>query len=227
MTAKRWACARCGTKNVGTAGSCASCGVLRGSVVVSSPPVAQVTGGTPLVDTGRPPKADTGGPPDSLPFLPVELTWPFQVFFYTRARLRERGGRVARRAILATAVGSPLVVGMIALAMAAGQEALFLPIGLLGPLLLGVVAGITIPGVAGWVFAMIGSALGGVVVGVGLWLGAASGQLELGSDGPVGPLEALAYVAVMALLVPVLMGAQLGIGVVIGSGLDAIRSHRV
>jgi len=159
--------------------------------------------------------------------LPVELTWPYQVFVYTRARLRERGGRAARRAILATAVGSPIVVGMLALAMATGLEALFLPIGFLGPLLLGVVAGITIPGVAGWVCAIIGSALGGIVVGVGLWLGVASGQLNPGPNGPVGPLEALVYVALMALLVPVLTGAQVGVGVVIGSALDAIRAHPV
>jgi len=100
-------------RNVGTVGSCASCGFLRGSVVVPSPPVGKVTGGAP--------PAVTGGPPDSLPDLPVELTGPYQVFFYTRARLRERGGRAARRAILATAVGSPLVVGMLAWAMATGQ----------------------------------------------------------------------------------------------------------
>jgi hypothetical protein len=219
MTGERWACARCGMKNVGTVGSCASCGLLRGSVVVSSPPAGEVKGGAP--------PADTRGLPDSLPDFPVELTGPYQVFLYTRARLRERGGRAARRAILATAVGSPLVVGMLAWAMATEQEPLFLPIGLLGPLLLGVVAGIAIPGVAGWVFAIIGSALGGIVVGVGLWLGVASGRLDLGSDGPVGPFEALVYVALMALLVPVLMGAQFGVGVVIGSALAAIRARRV
>lgn len=227
MTAKRWTCARCGKKNAGSVGSCVSCGVLRGAVVVSPRADGQVTGGAPLAGTGRPAEADTEGPPGSFPFLPVEWTWPYQVFFYTRARLRERGGRAARRAILATAVGSTLIVGMIALIMATGQEALFLPIGLVGPLLLGVVASMTIPGVAGWVFAMIGSALGGVVVGAGLWLGVASGQLDLGSDAPVGPLEAVVYVALMALLVPILMGAQLGVGVVIGSGLGAIRAHRV
>jgi hypothetical protein len=33
MPTGRWACARCGTPNVGTVGSCASCGLLRGSVV--------------------------------------------------------------------------------------------------------------------------------------------------------------------------------------------------
>lgn len=219
MTAERWACARCGTKNVGTVGSCASCGLLRGSVVVPSSPASQVSGGTP--------PADTGGLPDWLPDLPDELLWPFQVFFYTTARLRQRGGRAARRAVLATAVGSPLVVGMLAGAMATGQEALFLPIGLLGPLLLGVMAGIAIPGVAGWVFAIIGSALGGLVVGLGLLLGVASGQLDMGSEGPVGPLEALVYVVLMALLVPALMGAQLGVGVIIGSALAAIHARRV
>ena len=102
---------------------------------------------------------------------------------------------------------------------------LFLPIGILGPLLLGVVAGIVIPGVAGWVFAVIGAALGGLVVGAGLWLGGASGSVDMGQGGPVGPLEALAYVAVMALLVPILMGAQLGVGVVIGGGLAAVRAR--
>lgn len=219
MARERWVCARCGTKNVGTVGSCASCGLLRGSVVVPSPPASQVPGGAP--------RADTGDLPGALADLPFGLTWPYQVIFYTRARLRQRGGRAARRAILATAVGSPLVVGMLAWAMATGQEALFLPIGLLGPLLLGVVAGITITGVAGWVFAIIGSALGGIVVGVGLWLGVASGQLDMGSDGHAGPLEALWYVALLALLVPVLMGAQLGVGVVIGSALAAIRARRV
>jgi len=72
-------------------------------------------------------------------------------------------------------------------------------------------------------FAMIGSAVGGLVVGVGLWLGVASGRMDVGSGGPAGPLEALVYVALMALLVPILMGAQLGVGVVIGSGLATIR----
>jgi hypothetical protein len=153
------------------------------------------------------------------------LMAPFLVIRYTRARLRERGGRAARRAVLATAVGTPLVVTMLAWATASGQEALFLPIGILGPLLLGVVAGIAIPGVAGWTFAVIGSALGGLVVGVGRWLGVASGRMDMGSGGPVGPLEALVYVALVALLVPILMGAQIGVGVVIGSSLAAIRGR--
>jgi hypothetical protein len=47
----------------------------------------------------------------------------------------------------------------------------------------------------------------------------------VGQGGPVGPLEALVYVAGMALLVAILMGAQLGVGVVIGSGLAAIRAR--
>ena len=217
MPAEHWACARCGAKNVGTVGSCASCGLLRGSVVVPLPSASQASGGAL--------PADTGDLPDLLPDLPDELTWPYQVFFYTRARLRQRGGRAARRAILTTAVGSPLVVGMLAGAMATGQEALFLPIGLLGPLLLGVVAGIAIPGVAGWIFGIIGAALGGFVVGVGLWLGFAIGRMDVGSGAPTGPLEALVYVALMALLVPILMGAQLGVGVVIGSALAAIRAR--
>lgn len=218
MTAKRWACAHCGANNAGSVGSCASCGLLRGSVVVPLPPIGRVTSAAPT--------ADTAGLPDSLPFLPAGPAGLYQVVFYTRARLRERGGRAARRATLVTAVGSLLVVGMLALTVATGAEALFLPIGLLGPVLLGVVAGITIPGVAGWVFAIIGSALGGIIVGVGLWLGVASGRLDLGSDAPLGPLEALVYIALMALLVPVLTGAQLGVGVVIGSALDAIRARR-
>jgi hypothetical protein len=128
-------------------------------------------------------------------------------------------------AVLVTAIGSPLVVTMLAWTATSGQEVLFLPIGILGPLLLGVVAGIVIPGVAGWVFAVIGAALGGLVVGAGLWLGVASGSVDMGQGGPVGPLEALAYVAVMALLVAILTGAQLGVGVVIGSGLAAIRAR--
>ena len=222
MPGERWVCARCGTKNVSTVGSCASCGLLRGSVVVPLPPAGPIPGDARSTEMSEAELPDTSALPHAF-----GLTWPYQVVFYTRARLHERGGRAARRAILATAIGSPLVVTMLAWTATNGQEALFLPVGLLGPLLLGVVAGIAIPGVAGWTFAIIGSALGGLVVGVGLWLGIASGLVDLGSGGPVGPLEALVYIALMALLVPVLMGAQLGVGVVIGSALAAIRARRV
>jgi hypothetical protein len=222
MSGERWACARCGTKNVGTVGSCASCGLLRGSVVVPLPPARPIPGGARSTEMSA---ADLPATP-ALPHA-FGLSAPFLVIGYTRARLRERGGRAARRAVLATTIGSPLVVAMLAWAATNGQEALFLPVGLLGPLLLGVVAGIAIPGVAGWTFAIIGSALGGLVVGLGLWLGVTSGQLDMGSDGPVGPLEALVYVVLMALLVPILMGAQLGVGVIIGSALAAIRARRV
>jgi len=222
MIADRWACARCGTKNVGAAGSCASCGLLRGSVVVPSPPAEPIAGGA------RSGGETAGQLPDPPALLHAfGLTAPFLVIGYTRARLRERGGRAARRAVLATTIGSPLVVAMLAWAATNGQEALFLPVGLLGPFLLGVVAGIAIPGVAGWTFAIIGSALGGLVVGLGLWLGVARGLVAIGSGGPVGPLEALIYVALVALLIPILTGAQLGVGVVIGSALAAIRARHV
>ena len=224
MRTGRWACARCGTTNVGTVGSCASCGLLRGAVVVSSPPAGQVAGSPHPIGASE---ADPPDPPADLAVPPglFRLAAPFLVIAYTRARLRERGGGAARRAVLVTAIGSPLVVMLLAWTTTSGQEVLFLPIGILGPLLLGVVAGIVIPGVAGWVFAVIGAALGGLVVGAGLWLGGASGSVDMGQGGPVGPLEALAYVAVMALLVPILMGAQLGVGVVIGGGLAAVRAR--
>jgi hypothetical protein len=224
MTAERWACARCGTKNVGSVASCASCGLLRGSVAVPSPLAGSIPGGTRSTGMSAADLPDTPADPRVFP-VAFGLGGPFLVIGYTRARLRERGGRAARRAVLAMAVGSPLVVMMLAWAAASGQEALFLPIGILGPLLLGVVAGIAIPGVAGWTFAVIGSALGGLAVGVGLWLGVGIGGVDVGPNGPVGPLEALVYVALMAMLVPILMGAQIGVGVFIGSGLAAIRGR--
>jgi hypothetical protein len=103
---------------------------------------------------------------------------------------------------------------------------LFLPIAILGPLLLGVLAGIAIPGVAGWVFAVLGSALGGLVVGVVLWFAVGVAGLDFGPGGPAGRFEALGYIALKTMLVPVLMGAQVGVGVVIGSSLAAIRGRR-
>jgi hypothetical protein len=136
---------------------------------------------------------------------------------------RERGGRAGRRAVLVTAVGSPIIVALLALTMAGGQEALFLPIGILGPLLLGVAAATSVPGVAGWAFAVLGLALGGLAVGAGLWVGVAVGAVDMGQDAPVGLLEALVYVVLMAILVPILMGAQVGVGVFIGSGLAGFR----
>jgi MFS family permease len=142
---------------------------------------------------------------------------------YVEARVRESGGRTARRAVLATALGSLIIA--VTLAWAGGQGVLFRPIALLGPLLLGVLTGVAIPGVAGWTFAMVGSALGGAVVGMGLWLVNAIGRVNDGSGGSGDPLDAVASVALMALVAPVLMGVQITIGVIIGSGLAEVRAR--
>jgi len=221
MTAGRWACARCGAKNLGAVGSCASCGLLRGSVVVSP----SRTGGERSADRTEAHAPDPPEAPAASPDLPgsFELMAPLLVIGYTRARIRERGGRAAARAILVTALGMPLVVALLAWASESGREALFLPIGILGPLVLGVLAGIAIPGVAGWACAVIGSAVGGLAVGVGILVGGGLGGVDAGRGGAIGPLETLVYVGLVALLVPVLTGAQIGVGVFIGSGLAAIR----
>lgn len=223
MPSERWTCARCGATNVGTAGSCASCGLLRGSVVVSPPQERPAPSGAPPADT---PLTGTENRPDWSAVLLYRVTWPFQVFLYTRARLRQRGGRPARRAMLATAIGSLLGVVLLAGASASGLEALVLPILLLGPLFLGIDAGIVLPGVAGWVFAVLGAAVGGLITGVGLWLGVASGAVDVGPNGPTGVLDTAGYVVLMGLLVPILTGAQLGVGVVVGSGLAALAARR-
>jgi hypothetical protein len=218
MSAKRWACARCGAKNAGGIARCASCGLLRGSVVVASAPSAPIPGSAPST---RKRAADFPNPPADP--AAIVLMAPFLVPAYARARVRERGGGAARRAVLVTAVGSPIIVAILAWTTTSGQEALFLPVAILGPLLLGVVAAIAIPGVAGWAFAVIGLALGGIAVGVGLWVGVAIGAVDMGQDVPFGLLEALVYIVFMAILVPILMGAQVGVGVFIGSGLAGFR----
>ncbi len=223
MPSERWTCARCGATNVGTAGSCASCGLLRGSVVVSPPRERPAPSGEPPDDT---PPAGTEARPDWSDVVLYRFAWPYQVFLYTRARLRQRGGRAAGRVMLATAIGSLLGVVLLAGASASGLEALVLPIMLLGPLFLGIDAGIVLPGVAGWVFAVLGSAIGGLITGVGLWLAVASGAVGVGPGGPTGVLDAAVYVVLMAMLVPVLTGAQLGLGVVVGSGLAALAARR-
>ena len=218
MSAKRWSCARCGTTNVGGVARCASCGLLRGSVVVPSAPTAPIPGSAPST---RKRAAEFPNPPADP--AAIGLMAPFLVAGYTRARVRERGAGAARRAILVTAIGSPIIVAILAWTTTSGQEALFLPIGILGPLLLGVAAAIAIPGVAGWAFAVIGLAVGGIAVGVGLWVGVAIGAVDMGPDVPFGLLEALVYIVLMAILVPILMGAQVGVGVLIGSGLAGFR----
>lgn len=218
MSAKRWACARCGTTNVGGIARCAACGLLRGSVVVSSAPTASIPGSAPST---RKRAAELPNPPGDP--RAIGLMAPFLVPASTRARFRERGGGAGRRAVLVTAIGSPVVVAILAWTTTSGQEALFLPIGILGPLLLGVAAGIAIPGVAGWAFAVIGLALGGIAVGVGLWVGVAVGAVDMGQDAPVGLLEALVYIVLMVIFVPLLMAAQVGVGVFIGSSLAGFR----
>ena len=62
-------------------------------------------------------------------------------------------------------------------------------------------------------------------MGVGLWVGVATGAVDMGQDASFGLLEALVYVVLMAILVPILMGAQVGVGVLLGSGLAGFRDR--
>ncbi|HSG87134.1 MAG TPA: hypothetical protein VLA23_12425 [Candidatus Limnocylindrales bacterium] len=145
-----------------------------------------------------------------------------EVVGYTSARLSERGGRAAGRAMAWTAVGTPVVLVTYALLAAGGRWEWSLAVGLLGPILLGVGVGLTMPGVGGWVFGLIGTAVGSVPFWVGLLV---AGIVEVRPDDIL--LDMVAQLVLQLLLAPLLitllLAAQLGVGVVLGSVLDGIR----
>lgn len=145
-----------------------------------------------------------------------------EVIGYTSARLSERGGRAAGRAMAWAAVGAPVVLATYALLAGGGRWEWSLVVGLLGPILIGVGVGLAMPGVGGWVFGLIGTAVGSVPLWVGLLL---AGVVEVPpNDDLLGMAAVIVPQVVFApILITFLLAAPLGIGVVLGSVLDAVR----
>jgi hypothetical protein len=100
-----------------------------------------------------------------------------------------------------------------------------LVVGLLGPILIGVGVGLAMPGVGGWVFGLIGTAVGSVPFWVGLLV---AGVVDVRPDDDL--LEMAAGIVLQVVFAPILitflLAAQLGVGVVLGSILDGVRRRR-
>jgi hypothetical protein len=143
----------------------------------------------------------------------------------TSARLSERGGRAAGRAVAWTAVGTPVVLATYVLLAGGGRWEWSLVVGLLGPILIGVGVGLAMPGVGGWVFGLIGTAVGSVPFWVGLLV---AGVVDVRPDDDL--LEMAAGIVLQVVFAPILitflLAAQLGVGVVLGSILDGVRRRR-
>jgi hypothetical protein len=140
---------------------------------------------------------------------------------YTREGLDQRGQRAAVRALLVSAVGTPVLAATIAI-LGGDDGRGTVAIGILGPILLGIGVGLAMPGVGGWVFGLVGAALGALPVGVAM-LVVGSVMPPLADEPVAAAAQAVVSVIGVALLLAFLMAAQLGLGVVVGSIVAGVR----
>ncbi len=107
--------------------------------------------------------------------------------------------------------------------VAVGSSEPFLPLWLISLVALGGLVAIRARGLDGFLLGTVGLLVGGALLGVGAWLVVVLGGAVGASPAPVGPVEALLYVPLLAVLVPMLAVTPFGLGLMAASMLAGLR----
>ena len=98
-----------------------------------------------------------------------------------------------------------------------GLSGVFVIVGFLTPIAVGTIVGWRTPGLGGFGVGFVGLATGGLLVGILLSAVAILGGAFADASTQQPPGEALLAIPLMILLVPTLLGAQFGIGLLVGT----------